>query len=86
MIHVLVSYARNGFTILLAAVSISTLSQKSNADPGRFDEIDPSSCGSFDTAIDWVTPMDKAVQKARRRKKLLLVMHLSGNFAKETFT
>lgn len=43
-------------------------------------------CGKFGTEIHWVSPRDVAARKAREGDKLLLVMHLSGNFAKQAFT
>lgn len=42
----------------------------------------PVSCK---TAIDWYLPED-AVKLARHEEKLLIVLHLSGNFEKEDFT
>ena len=43
-------------------------------------------CSNFGTAIHWVTSPEKAAQLARKESKLLMVMHLSGNFAKGAFT
>ena len=40
----------------------------------------------FDTAIDWVVDPDDAFQLARREQRPVLVLHLSGNFAKSEFT
>ncbi len=45
-----------------------------------------ATCASYDTKIRWVTPIEGAADQARRDGKLLMVMHLSGNFAKEQFT
>ncbi len=38
------------------------------------------------TAIDWYADRDEAVRVAKQRGKLLFVMQLSGNFAREEFT
>ena len=46
----------------------------------------PEGCGQFGTSITWVTDFEQAQQQARQHSKLLFVVHLSGNFAKETFT
>lgn len=43
-------------------------------------------CNRFGTAISWEADRAAAAQKARREKKLQLVLHLSGNFEKPTFT
>ena len=43
-------------------------------------------CSDFGTAINWVTSPEKAAQLARKESKLLMVMQLSGNFAKQAFT
>jgi len=43
-------------------------------------------CGTLGTAIEWVAPPERAARLAEKEDKLLMVMHLSGNFAKEEFT
>jgi hypothetical protein len=48
--------------------------------------IQGSSDKSYGTAIDWFTPPDGAARHAADSSKLLMVLHLSGNFAKPEFT
>lgn len=43
-------------------------------------------CSNFGTAINWVASPKEAAELARKESKLLMVMQLSGNFAKEAFT
>ena len=43
---------------------------------------DPVLCN---TALQWYLPED-AIKLARHHKKLLMVLHLSGNFEKQAFT
>lgn len=47
---------------------------------------DESSCGGHGTGIQWVAPPQAAADQAGRQDKLLMVMHLSGNFTKMAFT
>lgn len=41
---------------------------------------------SFGTAMRWTSDIAAAQEEARRDSKLLYIMHLSGNFQKNTFT
>ena len=43
-------------------------------------------CSNFGTAINWGASPKEAAELARKESKLLMVMQLSGNFAKEAFT
>ena len=43
-------------------------------------------CATFGTCINWTDDFASARQQADEQSKLLFVMHLSGNFTKETFT
>ena len=62
--------------------------------PGRFaagqdiflPEFGADVCHDFETRINWVLGPETARQRAEKESKLLLVMHLSGNFAKSAFT
>ena len=47
---------------------------------------DDSSCGKHGTAIDWVSPPQAAEVRSRVEDKPLMVVHVSGNFAKPQFT
>jgi len=40
---------------------------------------------AFDTALQWYLPED-AVKLAKHENKLLMVLHISGNFEKQAFT
>ena len=40
---------------------------------------------AFDTALQWYLP-DDAVKLAKHENKLLMVLHISGNFEKQAFT
>ena len=50
------------------------------------DDPHPAVCDDYGTAVRWVTPLDKAAELAERDSRMLMVVHLSGNFAKEEFT
>lgn len=41
---------------------------------------------TYNTQIPWIASLDEAAKQAERQKKLLLVMHISGNFARSEFT
>jgi hypothetical protein len=43
-------------------------------------------CESFGTRVSWNRNLQAAAVQAEREDKLLLVLHLSGNFAKNEFT
>ncbi len=43
-------------------------------------------CESFGTQVSWNRDLQAAAVQAEREDKLLLVLHLSGNFAKNEFT
>ncbi len=47
---------------------------------------EPSSCGHHGTALQWTADTNAAFSQARKQSKLVLVLHLSGNFTKSTFT
>lgn len=42
--------------------------------------------GRHGTRVDWVETLAEATSQAIRERKLVLLMHLSGNFANEEFT
>ena len=44
------------------------------------------SCPRYGTAIEWAPTPEAAARMAREQSKLLLVLHISGNFEKNTFT
>ena len=41
---------------------------------------------TFGTAIEWTGDFEVASQRAREQSKLIFVIHISGNFTKQTFT
>ena len=47
---------------------------------------EPSSCGQYGTALQWTAEVNAAFSQARDQSKLVLVLHLSGNFTKSSFT
>ena len=44
------------------------------------------SCGQYGTALQWTADTNAAFSQARKQSKLVLMLHLSGNFTKSTFT
>lgn len=68
--------------IITVVVAVQTLSPVSAA------ELSLSQCEKcdFDTAINWVVDRDLAFELARREQRPVMVLHLSGNFAKPEFT
>ncbi|MBY0233127.1 MAG: hypothetical protein K2W96_27910 [Gemmataceae bacterium] len=47
---------------------------------------DEATCGSHGTAIDFVDTPNDAAKKAKKEEKLVLVLHVSGNFEDPRFT
>ena len=41
---------------------------------------------TFGTAIEWTNDLEAASRQAREQSKLVFVIHISGNFTKQTFT
>jgi hypothetical protein len=76
-------------SIILAALSLVLASSVFAESPeskskANYEIVD--GCSNFGTAINWVASPKEAAELARKESKLLMVMQLSGNFAKEAFT
>ncbi len=52
----------------------------------RADDAAANQCQSHGTTIQWFANPQTAAERAEKQSKLLFVMHLSGNFAKQEFT
>ena len=63
--------------IFLASVPIGRM---------RAEDFAANQCQSHDTTIQWFADPQAAAKQAEEQSKLLFVMHLSGNFAKQEFT
>lgn len=55
-------------------------------DPGLADAARPPRCDRFGTAIDFVRSPSVACRQAAREQKLVMVLHLAGNFDDPGFT
>ena len=71
---------------VFSLVFASSVFAESPVDEPKAADVTAEGCRNFGTAIDWVTSPQEAARLARQESKLLMVMHLSGNFAKEAFT
>jgi hypothetical protein len=45
-----------------------------------------ASCGSFGTSVEFVDTPSEAAKVAKKQEKLVLVLHVSGNFEDPRFT
>jgi hypothetical protein len=50
------------------------------------DKGDPTTCGSYGTTVDFVDSPKLAAEQAAKDGKLVLVLHVSGNFEDPRFT
>jgi hypothetical protein len=46
----------------------------------------PAKCGVYNTALTWYDSPSRAAEEARKQNKMLFVIQVSGNFAREEFT
>ena len=74
------------FLLAASAVSPVWAQKESPATKSKAQYEIVDGCSNFGTAINWVTSPQKAAELARKESKLLMIMQLSGNFAKEAFT
>lgn len=47
---------------------------------------EPTSCGGYGTAVDFLDSPAEAAKKAAKEQKLVFVLHVSGNFEDPQFT
>jgi len=47
---------------------------------------EPTKCGVYNTALTWYDSPSRAAEEARKQNKMLFVIQVSGNFAREEFT
>ena len=74
-------------SVLAAAICVTGIAIGSATSLAAEELPDQPACQTLGTRIEWTTGgLDAAAQKARDESKLLLVMHISGNFAKSAFT
>jgi hypothetical protein len=50
------------------------------------DSGDGASCGKFGTSVEFVSTPSEAAKQALKEEKLVLVLHVSGNFETPDFT
>ena len=50
------------------------------------DDSAANQCQTHGTTIQWFADPQAAAERAKQQSKLLFVIHLSGNFAKQEFT
>jgi len=55
-------------------------------DPPPADPVQPPRCERFGTAVDFVRSPSVAARQAAREQKLVMVLHLAGNFEDPGFT
>jgi hypothetical protein len=71
---------------LCAATLFLTLGMGLGTASGRAAEKEPTTCGSYGTTVDFVESPSEAAQQAAKEGKLVLVLHVSGNFEDPRFT
>ena len=72
---------------LIAVLSCNAISDA--AEPPIAAKCEEGDCGPFrklGTAIDWADNAKQAAQLARQQNKLVFLIQVSGNFAREEFT
>jgi len=73
--------------LVMGAVAVSSLIVRAgSAEEERQADCECKSPQPHGTLIRWNSDMAAAAERARKESKLLLVLHLSGNFEKEEFT
>ena len=81
-------FSATAVALMLASGSACMSICRAADDQTRAESCDADSCqhDTFNTRVSWSFPARAAVVEARKSAKPLLVMHLSGNFAKSEFT
>ena len=75
-----------GFVALAAALSTSTVWAQGGKTAKPDVCVDGKCTGEFGTSLHFEPTPKEAAQKARKDEKLVLVLHVSGNFEDPTFT
>ena len=70
---------------LASLLGVGAAARAADKDKDPFEK-PKASCGSFGTAVEFVDTPSEAAKLAKKQEKLVLVLHVSGNFEDPRFT